>query len=57
MGPNGEGSPSEIKNLSDLRGFSTTAIFSASLLLLSFAEIEIGRKRGLKLGAEILGKV
>lgn len=56
MAPNGEGSPLETLNLSDLRGFSTTATFSASLLLLALAEIEIGRKRRLKLGAEILGK-
>lgn len=57
MAPNGEGSPSETKNLSDLGGFSTTATFSASLLLLALAEIEIGRERRLKLGVEILGKV
>lgn len=60
MAPNGEGSPSETRNLVDLRGFSTTATFSGSVVLvLSLAEeSESGcAARRLKLGVRGLGNV
>lgn len=55
VAPNGEGSPSETRNLFDRGGFSATATFSGSVILVSLAEMDSGcAARRLKLGVRDL---